>query len=102
MKKFSRIYKVGNMRFRYNYEIHMLEYIAKAGKQELEDNKEWQEKYGRDLWEIGPDGYEVIDRSGLMLENWKESPRYWCERYAEELNEECACEIAMDKELLGL
>ena len=27
---------------------------------------------------------------GLSLEDWRESPKYWCEAYAEELDEEMA------------
>ena len=89
MAKYSRVYKVGKKAFRYNYERATLEWVYKPDAQIIEDNKEWQEKFGKDLWDI-VDGYVVCDTIGLGRENWKESPKYWCETYAHEISLECA------------
>lgn len=88
-KKYSRTYKVGKDMFRYNYEKSLLEWVCKPTADMLEDNKECQAEMGKDLWDI-VDGYAVIDSIGLRRDNWKDSPKYWCERYADEIREECA------------
>lgn len=72
MAKYSGIYKKDGKVFRYDYEHSIVEYICKAGKQELEDNKEWQKKFGKKLWDIDEKGYMVIDSVGLRAENWKD------------------------------
>lgn len=94
MSKYSRIYKVGNRRFRYNYEHCVIEYIAKADKQILKDNEEWIERHGYPLWEIDEKGYEVIDSIGCFLEDWKESPKGMCEMWAGDIEEEMRCLMA--------
>lgn len=71
MEKYSGVYKLEGKSFRYDFEHNIVEYICKAGKQEIEDNKEWQEKFGRNLWDIDENGYMVIDGAGLRPENWK-------------------------------
>ena len=72
MAKYSGIYKKDGKTFRYDYEHSIVEYICKAGKQELEDNKERQKKFGKKLWDIDEKGYMVIDSVGLRAENWKD------------------------------
>jgi len=89
MAKYSRVHKVGKKSFRYNYDRATLEWVCKPDAQMIEDNKEWQEKFGKDLWDI-VDGYVVFDTIGLGRDNWKESPKYWCEIYAGEISLECA------------
>lgn len=90
MGKYSRIYKVGHRRFRYNYENCHIEYIAKADKETLKTNEEWLERNGYPLWDIDEKGYSIIDSIGCFLEDWKESPRGMCEMWAGDLDEEMA------------
>ena len=86
----SRVYKVRNRLFRYDYDECVVEQISKADPEMYEDNKEWQAKHGRNLWDIDEDGYMVMHSVGLMLENWKdkESRNEYLEMWADELNEE--------------
>lgn len=72
MKKYSGIYKKDGKAFRYNYEWNIVEYICKASKQEIEDNKSWQEKFGKNLWDIDENGYIVVDSVGLSEMSWKD------------------------------
>lgn len=94
MAKYSKIYKVGKKSFRYNYDEAMLEWVSNITKRIKKDNEEWQKEFGHDMWDI-VDGKVVNDRIGLMRENWKDSPEYWCEQYAGELDEEC-CFLAKE------
>ena len=71
MKK-SAVYKFKGKLFRYNYDECLVEYLAKATKEELEDNVRWQEKYGKNLWDIDENGYIVSDEVGLQEANWKD------------------------------
>jgi hypothetical protein len=87
VRKYSKKYKVGDKTFRYDYENSVLEYVGKVFPEMIEDNKEWREKYGHDMWTIR-DGMSVIDEIGLSRDNWEESPEYWCEAYASELHTE--------------
>lgn len=89
MAKYSRIYKVGKKSFRYDNENATLQWVYKPDKQIIEDNKEWQAKHGKDLWDI-VDGYVICDIIGLGRENWAENPKYWCEQYAHEIGIECS------------
>ena len=87
-KKYSKIYKVGKQQFRYNYHQSVLEYVTDITEEDEKENEEWRKKFGHNLYDI-ENGKLVIDRIGLMRENWKESPQYWCERYADDISEEC-------------
>ena len=60
--QYSRVYRYGHKRFRYNYADHVLEWIDK-------DNT-------------------VIDSIGLSVANWKDAPKNWVEQYSYELDEE--------------
>ena len=89
MAKYSKIYKVAGHSFRYNYDTCMLQAFKKPSKRELDimrkDNEEWMEKFGHPLWTA--DELEgILDQQGLNPENWNESPEYWCDMYAEEIN----------------
>lgn len=88
--KYSRIRKAGSKNFRYNYDRSLLEWVEKPSKEMLEDNDHWMAKFDRPLWDI-EDGYVVIDAVGLSQKNWKESPRYWCGQYAEQIDIEGLC-----------
>lgn len=66
----SRPYKFGKRLFRYDFDHCLVEWIYKADPEMLEDNKEWQAKYGKDLWQI-EDGYYIAEAVGLRPENWK-------------------------------
>lgn len=70
MKK-SGIYKFGGKIFRYDFDHCLVELLAKATKQELDDNAEWLAKYGKPLWDIDSDGYIEIAAAGLRKENWQ-------------------------------
>ena len=89
--KHSRVCKVDDKLFRYDYENALVEWVEKPSAEMLEDNKEWQAKHGRDLWDI-VDSYVVIDSVGLRLENWKnkESRLEYLGNWADELSEECS------------
>jgi len=90
MKK--QIYKRGKRTFRYDFDRAVVEYVAKADPEMLEDNAEWQAKYGKNLWDIDDDGYMVVDSAGLSRANWKnkESRNYYLDEWNYELDEECA------------
>lgn len=94
MTKYSRVYKTeSGGRFRYNYDTGMLQYIQAPTPEILQENAEWRSKYRGDLWNI-VDGECVIDEIGIFLEDWQESPQYWCEQYEEDINAECAAWLA--------
>ena len=88
----TQIYKRGKRTFRYNFDEAIVEYVAKATKDMLEDNKEWQAKHGENLWDIDEDGYMVLDSAGLSRANWKnkESRDYYLDEWNYELDEELA------------
>lgn len=93
MARFSKVYKVGNKSFRYNYGDATLEYISKMSKEELAqmkaDNEEWMEKFGHPLWEADEmKSVSVVDRIGCFREDWEESPEGCCERFAMDIDEE--------------
>lgn len=67
----SKPYKLHGKLFRYDFDRSTVEYIAKASAEDLKDEAEWKEKYGRPLLGIGEDGYMVISTVGLAKENWK-------------------------------
>ena len=50
------------------------------------------EKWGRPLWDIGDDGYEVVDSIGLSRKNWDnvEARKEYLQMWNDELNEEAA------------
>jgi len=91
LKRYSRVYKVGDMRFRYDKENCILEYVRKVdaqlGAMITRENEEWRAEFGDDLWEVR-EGYVVISEIGLTRESWDESPKWWCEVYADELRRE--------------
>ena len=94
MKK-SAVYKFKGKLFRYNYDECLVEYVAKATKDELEDNKEWQKKYGKNLWDIDKDGYIEIEAAGLRKENWtrKEVRDEYLSEWVAEMAEACEFEM---------
>lgn len=67
----SKPYKVSGKLFRYDFDSSTVEYIAKAGTEEIEADREWKETYGRSLYGIGDDGYMVLDTIGLNRKNWE-------------------------------
>lgn len=66
------LYELNGKTYRYDRRTATVEQLTKATEQELEDNKEWQAKYGKDLWEIDADGYTLVDSIGLSPENWED------------------------------
>ena len=101
MKK-SRVYKFEGKLFRYNFDECIVEYIAKATQEELEDNKEWQKKYGRNLWDIDENGYMEIDGVGLRKENWirKEVRDEYLSEWVAEMREAFEYELAIERKYL--
>ena len=75
----SKVYKLEGKLFRYNFDRSTVEYVVKAGKDELKDEAEWMQKYGEPLFGIDHDGYMVIDSIGLSRENWEN--REACDGY---------------------
>jgi hypothetical protein len=56
--------------FLYEEKTATLYYVSRTTKEEIADNKEWEEKYNKPLFDtIGE--YTVIDNIGLRVENWK-------------------------------
>ena len=54
MRKYSRVYKVGERKFRYNYEENILEYIHVKTEKDEAFNKEWMEEFGAsNTWYVG-------------------------------------------------
>ena len=67
----SKPYRFQKKLFRYDYEYGVVEYIAKATKDQIDDEIEWEQKHGSQLYGIDADGYMVLDSAGLRRENWK-------------------------------
>lgn len=67
----SQPYKASGKLFRYDFDSSTVEYIAKAGPEEIEDDREWKRNHGSSLYGIGDDGYMVLDTIGLNRKNWE-------------------------------
>ena len=87
MKK-STVYKFRGRLFRYDYDCSVVELVSKASQEELDDNKRWQSKYGRNLWDIDENGYIVVDEIGLHKSNWmdKFARNDYLNEWVDELN----------------
>ena len=87
----SGIYKYGKKSFRYDYDRAVVEWVSKASKEELKDEAEWIEQYGKPLLRIDDKGYFVVDSVGLSRENWQnkevrdEYLAEWCYEIEEEV-----------------
>ena len=57
--------------FRYDFENAILSNVFKASNDLYEDNKEWMEKYGKNLWDIDEKGYVEGSSVGFSRENWR-------------------------------
>lgn len=86
----SKVYKLDGKLFRYNFDRSTVEYVAKAGEDEMKDEAEWMQKYGEPLFGIDHDGYMVIDSIGLSRENWqnREARNGYLESWSIDLDEE--------------
>ena len=67
----SKPYKLHGKLFRYDFDRSVVERIYKAGTEEVADNGEWMQKYGKPLFDIDAAGYVVITTVGLHADNWK-------------------------------
>lgn len=67
----SKPYKLHGKLFRYDFDLSVVEYIAKATDEDIADEEEWKEKYGKPLLGIDADGYMIISTVGLHKNNWK-------------------------------
>lgn len=92
MREYSKIYKAGKRHFRYNYRRNVLEYVVKETAKRRKENEEWMQEFNEPMWDF-VDGVAVVDSIGLGLDNWKDSPEYWCETYNGELSEELAYQM---------
>ena len=78
--RYSKVFKSEDgKKFRYNYEKCELEFITTIGVKE--------DEFG-DFVKFNLVEPEVIISSGLALDNWKESNKYWVEIFAEEIRQE--------------
>lgn len=93
MGKRSRVYKVRDKLFQYDFDECMVYWVSKPNKDILEDNEEWMSKHGHPLFPINDDGYmDVTDGVGLAKSNWqdKEARNEYLEMWCDELDEESA------------
>ena len=88
--KLSKVYKRKNKSFQYDYDNSLVLWVCKATEEEINDNKEWQAKYGKNLWDINNDGYIEIQSVGLMKSNWtnKSNRDSYLDQWIDELEEE--------------
>ncbi len=95
----SKVYELKGKLFRYNFDRCVVEYVAKAGEEELKDEAEWLERYGRPLFGLDADGYMVLDSAGLSRENWenREARDSYLFAWTTDLDEEAAA-LAADFE----
>lgn len=91
MREYSKVYKAGKRHFRYNYRLRVLEYVVKETAKRRRENEEWMQEFNEPMWNF-VNGVAVVDSIGLNLDNWRDGPEYWCERYDSELSEELAYE----------
>ena len=89
----SKPYNVHSKLFRYDFDRSVVEYISKADAEMIADDAEWERKYGRKLFDIGEDGYMVLNTVGLHKDNWnnKEARDEYLSGWAFELDEELHC-----------
>lgn len=89
-KRFSKVVKVDGKKFRYDYKDGIVECVSKADEEMLKDNERWQEKHGRNLWDVDADGYFVVASAGLLKENWDKSAtrNEYLKDWSEELDAE--------------
>ena len=88
----SKPYKFQGKLFRYDFDHAMVEYICKAGAEEIADEKEWMETHNKPLYGIDADGYMELDAVGLRAENWKRKAvrDEYLSQYCFDLDEEAA------------
>ena len=65
--------KVGDRLFRYDFGNAMVEYIIKADEEIIDEEIEWEQKHGSQLYGVGADGYIVLATAGLNVSNWKDA-----------------------------
>lgn len=88
----SKPYKLHGKLFRYDFDRRVVEYISKAGTEEIADEAEWKKKHGGELFGIDGDGYIVLDTVGLSMDNWtnKGAREEYLAEWVFELDEESA------------
>ena len=83
-------FRKGNY-FKYDSDNAVVHMYWKPSNTDLEavksDNKEWQAKYGKNLWDLSDDGFVEIDRAGLSCDNWEniESRDYYLDAWIQEI-----------------
>lgn len=68
----SKVFELDGALFRYDYESGVVEYIIKASKEEVEEDRKWKEKYGHSLLDIDKEAYMVVCTAGLSVGFWKD------------------------------
>ena len=69
----SNPYKLNGKLFRYNFDTCVVEYIQKADQETMQEDAEWKRNHdGRSLYNVGDDGYIILETIGLSRENWKD------------------------------
>ena len=91
------IVKLNGKLFRFDRTNSMVEYVARADKQMLLDNEEWQKEFGKNLWDIDGDGFVTIMSVGLSAENWdsKENREAYLSMWCDDIDEEMRFEAKM-------
>lgn len=92
----SKVYKIDGKAFRYNFDHGVVEYVAKASREDLKDEAKWLKEHGEPLLGIDSDGYMVLDSIGLSRENWedREARDGYLHGWAQDLDEEYARMVA--------
>ncbi len=82
--------KVSGKLFRYDFDRSVVEYIQKATASQIDEEIEWEQKHGSQLYGIGADGYIVLSSAGLNATNWKDAAarKEYLTEWADELEEE--------------
>lgn len=67
----------------------MVEYIQEATASQIDEEIEWEQKHGSQLYGIGADGYIVLSSAELNATNWKDAAarKEYLAEWANELEE---------------
>ena len=93
----KNVVKLGKHHFKYDHNtgtVYMMWKPSAADRKQMEaDNAEWQESFGKNLWDLDENGLCEMDQAGLRRENWNdpEARRTYLLNWAEDVEEEAAC-----------
>lgn len=88
----SKPYRYLGKLFRYDFDLAEVEYIFKADQEMIDEEIEWEQKHGSQLFGIDEDGYMVTATVGLNEKNWnnKTARDEYLFQWVAELDEENA------------